>query len=99
MNIKYFHLCVCIEDHALQAQYSFRAFVVRVLKSMSREHSTGARLTRSEVEARASPVWCAHKDILRLNKYTSCQEKRDRISSYEWGGQPYRPRPCVNGIK
>ncbi len=56
MNIKYFHLCVCIEDHALQAQYSFRAFVVRVLKSMRCEHSTGARLARSEVEARASPV-------------------------------------------
>ncbi len=31
---------------------------------------------------------CGHKDVLRLNKRTSCQEKSDRNSSYEWGGQP-----------
>ncbi len=54
-----------IEDHALRAQDCFRA-----------------RLTSawcwSEVKrtSETSSVWCSRKDVLRLNKCTSCQEKK-----------------------
>ncbi len=62
------------------------------------------RLTRAccwgEVErtSQKSLVWCARKDVLRLNKPNSCQDKRDRGSSCEWGDQPL-PRPSINGVK
>ncbi len=38
-----------------------------------------------------SPIWCGRKVILRLNKCNSCQEKRDRSSSCELGGQSIAP--------
>ncbi len=41
-----------------------------------------------ERASQTSPVWCGHKDVLHLNKRSPFQEKRDRGSSCEWGGQP-----------
>ncbi len=41
-----------------------------------------------------SPVWCARKNVLRLNKCTSCQES----AVMSWVANP-RLRPCVNGVE
>ncbi len=66
------------------------------LKSVRYEHSVfsalvwlapGAEATL-ERASETSPVWCGHKDVLHLNKRNPFQEKRDRGSSCEWGGQP-----------
>ncbi len=46
-----------------------------------------ARLTHAEAML-TFPVCCGHKDVLHLNKCNPFQEKRDRGSSCEWGGQP-----------
>ncbi len=69
---------------------------VLYLKSACYEHSMfsaliwlvpGAEATL-ERASETSPVWRGHKDVLHLNKRNLFQEKRDRGSSCEWGGQP-----------
>ncbi len=50
-----------IEDGA---QYRFHAHLTRACAEEKLERA-------SEM----SPVWCGHKDVLQLNKCTSCQEK------------------------
>ncbi len=64
-------------EHALRAKDHFRARLTRVWRRGEVEHAS-----------ETSPVWSAHKDVLRLNKCSSCEENSDRNSSCEWGGQP-----------
>ncbi len=54
-----------IVEHALRAQHRFRARLTRAWR-------------RGEVErtSEMSPIWCGRKDVLRMNKCTSCQEKK-----------------------
>ncbi len=66
------------EERALRAQYLLRARLTRACDAE-------ATLERA---SETSPVWCGHKDVLHLNKRNPFQEKRDRDSSCEWGGQP-----------
>ncbi len=80
--------------------YARAGTFVRVLKSTRCEHSAVSALVwfapASEMKlmcvSETSPAWCACKDVLRLNKCTFLvKKKRERISSYEHGGQPYVP--------
>ncbi len=59
--------CACIEEHALQAQYRFRARLTRA------SFDAEVKLERT---SETSLVWCGRKDVLRLNKCTSYQEKK-----------------------
>ncbi len=78
MHIVYFTLWY----EMIQATARGGAFV-RVLKIMRYEHSTVSTLVwlvpaaevKLERASETSPIWCGHKDFLRLNKCTSCQEK------------------------
>ncbi len=54
-----------IEDHALRAQDCFRARL-----------TSAWRWSEGKCVSETSSVWCSRKDVLRLNKCTSCQEKK-----------------------
>ncbi len=64
MNTGYSDFVRAIEEHALRAQYRFRARLTHTW-----------RWSEVERASEISPIWCGRKDVLWLNKCT-CQEKK-----------------------
>ncbi len=83
-----------LEYERIQATARAGAFVGAIEEHARAASTVPFPRSWSEVESapETSPVWCGSKNVLRLNKFTSCQEKKWQTAVVSGVANP---SPCI----